>query len=34
MLYNSLHYDNDEMKCIKTEVMSRIERHSNDCSGT
>ena len=31
MLYNSVPYDKDEMKCIETEIMSRIERQSNGC---
>ena len=31
MLYNSVPYDKDETKCIETEIMSRIERQSNDC---
>ena len=26
MWYNSVPYDKDEMKCIETEIMSRIER--------
>ena len=31
MLHNSVPYDKDEMKWIETEIMSRIERQSNDC---
>ena len=34
MLCNSAPYDRDEMKCIETEIMSRIERQSNDCYST
>ena len=30
MLYNSVHNDKDEIKCIETKIMSRIERQSND----
>ena len=30
MLHNSVPYDRDEMKCIEIEIMSRIERQSND----
>ena len=31
MLYNSILYDKDNIKSVKTEIMSRIERQSNDC---
>ena len=35
MLCNSVPYDEDEVKCIDTEIMSRIiERQSNDCYRT
>ena len=31
MLYNSVPYDKDEIKCIETEIMSRIKRQSSGC---